>query len=545
MKKATNRNEKSTQGPVILKNGFIVDGTGDQGYTGNLLIRGDIIEKISRREIKVDARVIDCSGRVISPGFIDIHSHNDWFMNSKSEFRTPFTEQGITTFVGGNCGYSAAGFSENSPYRDLLEDNLFKAGHRGLRWDTFEDYFSNISKNGMSHNLATLAGHGTTRTSIRGYDPSPMKGDSRKELLYLLEKSMDHGAKGVSFGLGYAPDIFTTRDEIKEVANLVKKRDGIITVHVRAFSSISGVYPLKPFGTPHNILALQEMIDLARDTGVKLQISHLIIVGERSWKTLDRVINLINSAAAQGLDIRFDTYAYHCGASVITGILPDWFMAKVPHSYNDRALLRRLRILMNISFGLLGFNTSDIQIAAANYPELNRFNGMFLKDIARERKLSDFENYVDFAQKSNSTARVLMYKYSNEKIVEELIRHPLSHFMTDAWVEPEGVQNPSAFGCFPRFLQIAREKKIISLEETVHKMTLANAERMKIKDRGVLKKGKAADIVIFDYNNVRDNTSKEKSDAKPGGIETVFINGEIAMQNGKVNKKVKAGRVLT
>jgi len=211
--------------------------------------------------------------------------------------------------------------------------------------------------------------------------------------------------------------------------------------------------------------------------------------------------------------------------------------------YNKK-LLRKLNLLMKVSFKLLGFDTRDIQIASANHPDLEQYNGLSLFEIAKKRKKSQFQNYMDFAEMSNSTARVLMHKYSTDQITAQLMNHPAAYFMTDAWVEPEGNQNPAAFGCFPCLLQLAREKKVLSLEETIHKMTGASAQRVGIKDRGRLKRNLAADITIFDWNRVGDNNTQELTDQTPTGIESVFINGIQVLKDEKVDTSPNPGVVL-
>lgn len=529
--------------PILLKGGFIVDGSGSPGYRGDVLIDNGMIVDVSDKPIKVQAEIIDCVGKVVAPGFIDMHSHNDWFMPSSDrfEFFSPFIEQGITTYVAGNCGFSAHGFKRGSAHLGLMENSLFKEGLKAITWNSLDEYIRFVTQNGMRQNIVTLTGHGTTRTSIRGYDASPMRIEERREVLRLIDESLEQGACGVSFGMGYAPDIFTTYEERKEVAKLVKKKNGLISVHVKAFSTISGAYPIKPFGSAHNLMALQEMLDLARETGVRMQISHLIFVGKRTWKTLDRALGMIDQAINEGLDVHFDTYAHNCGATVITGILPDWFMAEVPGAYTDKKLLRKARILMSISFTLLGFNASDMQIAAMNNTELEKYNGMFVSDIASARKVSDFEAYITLANKSNSSARMLLHKYSNHEIILELMRHRASHFMTDAWVEPAGLQNPGAFASFPRFLQLARDTGVISLEEAVHKMTGKNASRAAINDRGLIAKKMAADITVFDWKGIADNTTLDDSSRRPSGIELVLINGEKVLTKGRAKRDVFAG----
>jgi N-acyl-D-amino-acid deacylase len=539
---ARHKNKKT----ILLKNGLIVDGTGREAYTGNVLIRGGEISSVSKREIKTSGQTIDCTGRVISPGFIDFHSHNDWFLPNmkRTDYKTPFTAQGITTFVTGNCGFGAGGLKKNSEHMHHIEDNLFKAGIPELKWATMKEYFGHLNKLGLSHNVINLAGHGTTRTSIRGWEPSPMNKDEMKELLSLLEQSMDEGGHGVSLGLQYAPGQFATMDELKEVAKLVKKKNKILTVHKKAFSYISGDYPMKPFGKAHNLIALEEMIKLARETGVRLQISHLIFVGQKTWKTMDRALKLIDDARNEGVDIMFDTYGHHCGASIITVLLPEWFMAEMPEALDSKSMVRKVRMLANISFFLLGFGFDDIQIASAVSKEYKAFNGKFVSQIAREVGMSPFDTYVDLIRKSEGTARVLMHKYSNEDIICSLMKHPASLFMTDAWGEPDGLQNPGAYGSFPRFLQFAREKGVLTLEEAVRKMTGAGADRLRLKKRGYIKKGYGADITVFDWNSVADNTTIEKTDAAPTGIEHVFINGLQVMKNGKVDASKLAGDIL-
>ncbi len=534
----------SNRSRLLLKNGLIVDGTGGKAYPGDLLIHEGRIEAVGPGRIEFTGESIDCAGKVVAPGFIDMHSHMDWVLpaEGRHELKTPFTSQGITTFLTGNCGYGIAGFRRNSRFRDLLESKA--AGMYAMPWDTMEGYFQQLEQQGITHNMANLAGHGTTRASIRGFQAGPMSEEETKELLYLLEEALDQGAYGVSFGLQYEPGIFAAPPELTKVAEVVKRKDKIVTVHVKAYSSLSGTYPLELFGTPHNLLAIEEMLDLARETGIRLQLSHLIFVGERTWKSFDRAIELIDEAIREGVDVKFDTYAYHCGNSIVNVFMPEWFLAEVPKSFESRSSLLRLRAEITLIEKLLGFGYEDIQITNANHPELDQFNGMFLTDIANERGVGQFENFVDFARRTNGIARVLNHRYSNLEQVEAMMQHPASLFQTDTEVALTGVQNPAAFGNFPRFLQYARDSRLLGLEEVIHKMTGAAAEQFRIKDRGLLRKGLAADITVFDWEKVKDNNTTEKTDEKPTGIEYVFINGQAAVEGGELDTSILPGNVL-
>jgi len=541
---------------TLLKNGFVVDGKGEKGFNGSLLIHDNKIEKISPSEIKATGLVIDCAGLVIMPGIFDAHSHMDWYLpiQGHDELKLPFTAQGVTTFVAGQCGYGVAGFRKNTAFINEISRGILNP--LPIEWDTMGQYFDHLKRSGMTHNMMTLAGHGTTRTSIRGFSATPMNRDEMKEMLTLLEQSMDEGAAGVSLGLQYEPGIFATGDELREIAKLVKRKNKLLTVHLRACSALSPGYPISipkilldyisPFEgyEPHNLLAIDEMLNVARDTGVRLQISHLIFVGTRTFKTCDEALKRIDRAIKQGVDVMFDTYAYHCGQSIINVILPAWFLAKVPAAYNDKKMLSKLKSELGLIQRFLGFGIKDIQITDALHEELNQYNGMFLDQIAQKREMDWFDSSTDIARKSNGVANVLNHSYSNLPIIETLMRHPASLFMTDALPTPRGVQNPAFSGNFPRFFQLAREKKIISLEEAVYKMSGATAERYSIKDRGFLKEGLAADITVFDWKNIRDNNTLTETSKTPTGIEAVFINGKQVVSKGKVDAAIKAGKII-
>jgi N-acyl-D-amino-acid deacylase len=209
---------KDTGSSILLKGGLIVDGTGRESFTGDLLIEDETIQILTPWEIAFEGPIVDCSGKVVAPGFIDAHSHMDWVLpiQGHPELKTPFTAQGVTTFVAGNCGFGVAGFKRNSSFREMITSRT--QGMYDLAWETMGSYFDLLRQQGMSHNLINLAGHGTTRTSIRGFEPTPLDAGEMKEMLYLLEESMDHGAFGVSLGLQYEPGVFATRDELKQLS---------------------------------------------------------------------------------------------------------------------------------------------------------------------------------------------------------------------------------------------------------------------------------------------------------------------------------------
>ncbi len=555
--KTTVTQRTNAAGGVLLKNGSVVDGTGAKPYPGSLLIKDGKISKIFREgeEARFAGSAIDCTGKVIAPGFIDAHSHMDRYLpyTQGESLKSRFTAQGITTFIGGNCGYGPGGYRRNSAHMERIGTRSKE--YYSITWSSMAEYFASLGRTGMSHNLASFVGHGTTRTSIRGFDASPLRPDEMKEMLELLDEGMDQGALGVSLGLQYEPGIFAPREELTEIARLVKKKNKVLAVHLRAYSALSPGFPMSvakilidkftPFQgyTPHNILAIDEMLDIARETGVRLQLSHLIFVGKQTFKNYGEALERIDEAIRQGVDVKLDTYPYHCGQSHINVVLPPWFLAKVPGAYDDKKMLSKLESELGSIQTFLGFGYDDIQITYANNEELNRYNGMFLGEIAKARGMDWFPSTMDIARRSGGLAEVLNHRYTNLEIVEALMRHQASLFMTDSLPTLKGVQNPASTGAFPLFLQYARDKKLISLEEAVYKMSGASVERFGLKDRGLLREGLAADVTVFDWNTVKDNNTIVKTSEIPSGIDAVFINGRMVMERGEVDGTVQAGVV--
>lgn len=529
---------------LLLSNGFLMDGSGKPGFTGQVLIQDGRIAEVSESPIPTGAPVLDCTGKVIAPGFIDAHSHMDWMLplDGQDDLKLPFLAQGCTSFVGGNCGFGVAGYRKQTAFRHVLKPGLF-LGEVGA-WDTVADYRDHLRASGPTHNLALFAGHGTTRISMRGMDPSPLSREEMKELLALLEQAMDEGAIGVSLGLQYAPGLFATKEEISQVARLVQRKDKVLAVHGRAYSVLSAEYAPNPFGTPHNLRALQEAIAVARDTGVRLQYSHLIFAGTQTHPICAQCLDAIDAARTEGLDIGTDSYPYHCGNSILGVILPKWFRERLPGSYGNLLDRARLRFEFAALTRLVGLSYPDIQVTAVTHPEFKPYEGMFLSEIAHKRKQSPFDCYLELAEKSGEQeTNVLLHNYSTLEIIDALMQHPACLFMTDALPGVEN-RNPATYGSFPRFLQYARERKKIALEEAVRKMTGATADRFGLTDRGYIRKGMAADITVFDRENIRDNTTNEAYDRNPTGIDAVFVNGQPAVWNGTLNRTVRAGQFL-
>ncbi len=530
---------------TLLKNGKIFDGTGAAAQTGSVILEGDAITDVLYGDAPetFDGRVIDCAGRAIAPGFIDAHSHNDWYAARKNSapYFIPFVQQGITTQVCGNCGFSPFGFETGTQYYDLLGGGLFEMGETFGDYSTFAGWRAAAEKT-TPLNLVPLQGHGSVRIGISGYENRPLTPGEMKRRNAKLEESFDQGVFGLSYGLMYEPDRYAAWDELDEAARITAKRGGILTVHARACSAASTSYNPPIGGEPHNVRALKEMIDLTRRTGVRMQYSHLIFVGKSTWRTVEESLKLIDQARAEGLDIAYDLYSMTFGVSVITVVLPSWFLSLPKEKQHSFAARARLAVEIAVTKHALGFNFGDIQIAWAG-ENLTDICGMRISEIAKLWKMNELDTYLKIVEASEGKGRVNMYRYYSEDIIRQLMRHEPSLFMTDAWIEANGVQNASAYGCFPRFLQLSRETQALSMEATIRKMTGAVADRFGIANRGYLKAGSAADIVIFDPEHV---ASQGDSCERPVGIDAVFVNGMQVVKDGVADEKalVGAGHVL-
>jgi N-acyl-D-amino-acid deacylase len=535
--------ETSGDVKTLLHGGSIVDGTGGSSRPGSVLLQGARIAAIG--DLPRDAGTpIDCTGKVIAPGFIDAHSHMDFFAASNDPHHfDSFTAQGVTTFVAGNCGFSPFGFAPETKHRGLLENSLFKAGRETLDWNSFSEFREVVDALGLTHNFLHLVGHGAARASLSGFEARPLSTEEHAQMIALLDQAMGEGAAGVSLGLQYKPGVFAKLDELDEVARLVKRHDKLLTVHAKAYSSFSGTYPMVPFGRAHNLKAIDDMLGVARRTGVRLQFSHLIFVGTRTWRTVDEAIELFDRAIDDGVDVCFDMFPYRCGATLLNTLLPEWFMARTPGALRDPLARARLRVEAEVGFRLVGFGYPQMQITNACCPEYDEYNGQFLPDIARSVGKSNFDTMLDILDKSRVEARGLFHDYYNDEIIDRLMQHPAALFASDSWPEPGGHQNPAAYGTFPRFLSNARERGNISLEAAVHKMTGSAATRFRLRERGRLEEGYAADVVVFDWDAVQDGVNAS-GDAAPSGIEEVFVNGERILSAGAVRTIRGSGELL-
>ncbi|MBO5994450.1 MAG: hypothetical protein J6Q41_02925, partial [Firmicutes bacterium] len=292
---------------TLFKNGLIYDGSGNAPFKGDVLIEDDMIIKVGGEIADQADEVIDIEGKQICPGLIDAHSHNDFFYDREDaeKYYKPFIEQGITTQITGNCSFSPFGMEADTPYRDKIGGGLFDAHHPG----SFAD-FKNRAEGKLFVNLAPLIGQGSVRAGMTGYDPAPYTPEQIEKELEYVREAMEGGAFGGSLGFMYEPDRYAKEDEITAFTKEIAKYDGIVTIHPRACSIVSADYPLLTKKS-HLEMGLDEAVDIMHKSGCRLEYSHLIFTGQRSWKLLDRMLATFHRERAIGKPIAYDNYAFH------------------------------------------------------------------------------------------------------------------------------------------------------------------------------------------------------------------------------------------
>jgi N-acyl-D-amino-acid deacylase len=380
-------------------------------------------------------------------------------------------------------------------------------------------------------NLISLVGHGTVRIGLNGKGNELLSTDQLKEMDEVIEKTLDQGAAGVSFGLMYEPGQFAPYSELERIAKIVKKKNKIVTFHARACSKVSTSYQPPVGGRAHNLRAMDEVLKITFSTQVRTEYSHLIFVGKSSWNTVDESLQLLEDAKKTGHDVGFDMYPMEFGASVITVVLPTWYLGMKAKKRKRFFTKIRLALEVFIAKKALGFGFHDILIANT-YGQFPEIEGKRISEIAKERKKSQLKTYLEIIEKTNARVNVLMFNYQNPEIIEKLRHHPQALYMTDAWIEPEAsVQNGASFVAFAKFLTLAKTKDG-AFEETIHKMTQKAAERFRIPDRGLLQTGKFADINVIDPVKLNYTEGRNES---PSGWKAIFINGQQVLSEGEPN----------
>jgi N-acyl-D-amino-acid deacylase len=494
---------------LVITNARLVDGTGAPARRADIGIAAGKIARIGDLSAARAREKLDAGGLVVSPGFIDVHTHADDLAERPQAAN--FVLMGVTTIVAGNCGSSALAVGEA---------------------------LDRIARATPALNFATLIGHNTVRSAVMGAAEREPTADELERMKTLVRTAMSEGAVGFSTGLQYVPGTYSKSGEIVELARVAAEAGGLYATHMRNE------------GTALED-AIRESIAVARANRMRLEISHLKVDSPSRWGASAAALKLIDAARAEGVDVRADQYAYTAGSSSLSIRFPSWALEgggdRVRERLNDPATWAKIKKEMIALYTERGF--SDLAWAAvASYRSDPALNGLSMKDVAQ--KLSGSSS----ADAQLEAARTLMlgggasmvYHFMSEDDIERIMKHAQVAFASDSGVlEPgAGVPHPRGNGNNARVLaEYVRERKVISLEDAIRKMTSLPAAHFGFKDRGVVREGAAADLVVFDPARVRDRATYAAPHAAPDGIVHVLVNGAIVVRDGR-QTEARPGAVL-
>ncbi len=511
----------------------IVDGTGAPPFEGEVAINGDTIVKVGKVE-ELGWREIWAEGLVLAPGFIDIHSHSDFSLLQDGRGLSKIM-QGVTTEVVGNCG-----MSPHPAPRELHRELCEAFGYAGFveeEWDfeTTAEYLSRLERR-ISVNLVALVGHGTLRASVVGFEKRRPSGEEMERMLSLLDRSLSEGAAGLSVGLIYPPSSYAEVEELCTLARLVAERGGILSCHLRSESD-------------RLLEALEEMAEVARRSGVFVEVSHLKCAGEENWGKSAQVLDWFEERMKEGLRLGFDAYPYEAGSTHLSAYLPEWakdggaekMLARLSEPRTREEVIRQLRSRT--------WRPSRLRLVHLEAQANRDLIGLSLEEAARKRNLSPEEMLVELVREEGGKALVVSFAMSQQD-VDRIICHPQAAIGSDgSAISPEGpfsgsLPHPRSYGTFPRVLRrYVNELHRLSLEEAVRKMTSLPASRLGLRDRGIVKPGAKADLVLLRAEEIEDKATYDSPHKFPEGVEWVIVNGVPVVEHGEYTGELP-GRVL-
>jgi N-acyl-D-amino-acid deacylase len=539
---------------LVIRNGFVVDGTGNPWFRADVGILGGKIANVGKLDTVDSEKGIDVTGLVVSPGFIDIHSHSDLtlLINPRAESKI---RQGVTTEVIGNCGMSPAPVNKKTVIF-LKDDWGLEAKEVAWNWSTFGEYLDQLEKQGVALNVAPLVGHGTVRTAVMGVDNRPPTSEELEKMKELVAQSMEDGAFGMSTGLVYLPGCYADTSELIELCKVVARYGGIYASHTR--------------GERETIVeALKEAIEIGEKAGVPVQVSHNCPKWGGSEK-LPEMFKVYEGARARGVDVTMDNDAHTDFNPELSYILPQWAQAGGVEKVIER--LRNPEIRERIKkeivedkhpgpgyCGLVKHGRWD-RVFLFRCKKNKDLIGKNFEEIAKTKDAKDpFDAYFDLLIEEKGEASAL-FNYIDENDIRTVLKFHLMMVSTDGSAyAPYGAlgkidgYSPCSYGEYPYILErYVREEKIMTLQESIRKMTSFPAQKLGLKDRGLIREGIWADIVVFDINRIKDRATSRYPytfplsnypHKYPEGIEYVLVNGQVVIEKGE-HKGVLPGKVL-
>ena len=526
---------------LVLTNGHIIDGTGSPWYSGDLGIREGKIAAIGNLANAPRKRTIDVQGQVVAPGFIDMLGQSE--MTILVDPRLPSKiYQGITTEITGE-GNSAA------PLNDvIIRADVASYQHLKITpdWRTMRQYFARLEKQGMGINLASYVGATQVRRMVLGDENKAPTPDQLNQMKALVRDAMHDGAVGLSTSLEYAPAPYAKTDELIALAAEASKFGGIYATHMRNESDSV-------------LQAIDEALRIGREAHIPVEIWHLKVAGKANWGRMPEVVAKVSSARAQGMDVAADTYAYPAWFNSFSAFIPQW-----AHDGGDAKLIQRLQdpaMRARIRKDMMTRSTEwdnewqeipgpeAVMIGVVQNPKLVPLQGKTLADVAKLWNKDPIDALFDLLIEDKAFTEVAVFGMSEPDVVLALQQPWVAVDNDSSGTSPEGLlgqehPHPRAYGTFPRILRkYVREEKKLALEDAIRKFTSLPAQRMRLTDRGVLKQGMWADVVVFDPATIRDLATFGKPNQLSEGMNYVLVNGVPVIDQGKMTGALP-GKVL-
>lgn len=523
---------------LLFRGAIVIDGTGADSIVTDVAVSGGRIVAVGDLAAMRAGREMDLTGKVLCPGFIDIHTHSDLSLLLGPEGESKVL-QGVTTEVTGNCSISPFPVAPDRlvQHTDHLDwigyDPVLK-----LSWTDLDGYAKQLAENPPALNIAPLVGHGAVRTAVMGHDQRPPTPDELAEMRVLVRESLDQGAFGMSTGLTVVPSAYADTNEVRELLRVVAGRGALYATHAR--SPVGEGFP-----------EVAEAIATSLAVGARLQFSHAAINEPAKWGRADEVVAMFEDAERQGLDIGFDVYPYAASSSPLIQYIPGWVQAGGLDAMRTRLAdpAERERAERELAAGWAGGIPWlwDRVVISRGGPGHEWCVGMSIEDAARQADVEPAAFTLDLCRgHGNNVQAVLHYRVEDD--VRTFLAHRLSVIGSDGIALPlaqNGSQpHPRSFGAYPRVLgRYVREQRVLSLTEAVHKMTGAVADRLRLTDRGRLHPDAVADLVVFDPHTVIDHATFTDPGRAPTGITHVLVNGTFVVDDGK-HTNARPGQVL-
>jgi len=518
---------------IIIKNARIIDGSGNPWFYGDVAIHAGRIaaitppDQITSEQI---GEIIDGTGKVVCPGFIDIQSHSILPLMLDGHSLSKIT-QGVTTEIMGE-GWTPApcGGRITDPYSaSLVSFEVGEWRERMKHWQHFRDWKEAMMSHGVSPNIGSYLGGGTLRAYAKGFEMGKATTDELRIMRQVMANAMEDGAFGVAYALIYPPDAYADTDEIVEICKVVAEYNGTYITHVRSEAE-----------QLHQ--GIQEAIEIGRRASCPVEIYHLKASGQSNWHKMADIIEMIDHARAEGVDVTANMYPYATSGTGLTAMFPNWVSAdgKFFENLRDPTICTQIRQEMADPARTLMASSPDVVMPIGfNQPENQRYVGQRLSEIAEMRDQHWIDTAIDLLLSEEQRIGTLYFKMSEENLQLQL-RQPWIKIASDAggydpaWGRSLGPVHPRCYGTFPRVLgHYVDEKKVLSLEDAIRKMTSAVAARLNLPQRGMLHPGYYADVVLFDPERIKDRATYGDTHQLSTGITDVWVNGVPALQNGQ------------